>query len=97
MLKRLCSFTILSFLSLLCLPQLLWAKTKVGNLVVVAHTAGLSGLSLYWANIYNDNMFLFTIFTGCIVPVAGLLLGWLGDWLLGLTGIDLSKRELAEH
>lgn len=78
-------------------PEILLAKEKAETLVVVAYTKGLSGLNLYWANLYNDNMLLFTILTGCIMPVAGLILGWVGDILIRLTGIDVSKRELAEH
>lgn len=73
------------------------AGQKAPPLVIVAYTKGLSGLSLWWANLYNDNMLLFTILTGCVTPVAGILIGFVADFLLSLTGIDLTKRELAEH
>lgn len=73
------------------------AGKKAAPLVVVAYTKGLTGLNLWWANLYNDNMLLFTILTGCVTPVAGILIGFVADILLGLTGIDLTKRELAEH
>lgn len=80
------------------LPNIaLAAGKKAAPLVVVAYTKGLSGLSLWWANLYNDNMLLFTILTGCVTPIAGILVGFIADILLGLTGIDLTKRELAEH
>lgn len=95
--KKLIALVSSSLGALTVSPQIAWAKGKAETLVVVAHTKGLSGLNLYWANLYNDNMFLFTILTGCILPIAGLVLGWIGDWLIRLTGIDVSKRELAEH
>ncbi len=80
------------------LPNIaLAAAQKAPPLVVVANTKGLSGLSLWWANLYNDNMLLFTILTGCVTPIAGILIGFIADFLLSLTGIDLTKRELAEH
>lgn len=80
------------------LPNIAFAAgKKAPPLVVVAHTKGLSGLSLWWANLYNDNMLLFTILTGCITPIVGILIGFIADFLLSLTGIDLTKRELAEH
>jgi len=88
---------ILSVIGLLSMPSIVLAKEKAAPLVVVAYTKGLSGLSLWWANLYNDNMLLFTILTGCVTPIAGIILGFIGDFLLGLTGIDLTKRELAEH
>ncbi|MEN2994853.1 MAG: DVU0150 family protein [Thermodesulfovibrio sp.] len=90
--------SLLSAISLIYfLPSIAMAKEKTPPLVVVAHTKGLSGLSLWWANLYNDNMLLFTILTGCITPIAGILIGFIADYLLSLTGIDLTKRELAEH
>lgn len=79
------------------LPAVAWAKGKAAPLVVVAYTKGLSGINLWWANIYNDSMLLFTILTGCFAPIAGILLGFLADRAIRLTGIDLTKRELREH
>jgi hypothetical protein len=89
-------FTVIGLIAMM--PNIALAGSKkAAPLVVVAYTKGLSGLSLWWANLYNDNMLLFTILTGCITPIAGILIGFVTDFLLGLTGIDLTKRELAEH
>ena len=46
---------------------------------------------------YNDDMFMFTVLSGIFIPLAGAFLGLIGDFLMSLTGIDLTKRELAEH
>ncbi|MCX8147579.1 MAG: hypothetical protein N3D84_03870 [Candidatus Woesearchaeota archaeon] len=82
---------------IMIIPAVAMAKEKVGWLVVVAYTKDVKGLTLWWATLYKENMFLFTILTGCIVPVLGIFLGWVGDWAIRLTGIDVTKRELAEH
>ena len=66
-------------------------------LVVVSHTTKLSGLNAWWANLYNDNMVLFTILTIVFISVFGVILGTLADFIMHRTGIDLRKRELKEH
>jgi hypothetical protein len=84
--------------ALVVLPEIAMAAGgKAAPLIVVAHTTKASGLMAWWANLYNDNMLAFTMLTGCAVPLAGALLGIIGDVLMGLTGIDLKSRELAEH
>jgi hypothetical protein len=80
------------------LPEVAMAAAKkAAPLVVVAHTTKLTGILAWWANMYNDNMLMFTILSGIFIPLAGALLGIIGDFLMSLTGIDLTKRELAEH
>lgn len=88
---------IVSIIGTLFIPGIALAKEKAATLVVVAYTKDVHGLNLWWANLYNENMYLFTILTGCIVPILGIILGWIGDWAIRLTGIDVTKRELAEH
>ena len=79
------------------LPEIAMAKERAAPLIVVAHTANLTGLQAWWANLYNESPLTFTILTGCAVPIVGVILGLIGDRLIALTGIDLTKRELAEH
>lgn len=95
--KKLYAFIIslVGFIALM--PGIALAKGKAATLVVVAYTKGVTGINLWWANLYNENMYLFTILTGCIIPIMGILLGFIGDWAIRLTGIDVTKRELAEH
>jgi len=80
------------------LPDIAMAAAgKAAPLVVVSHTTKLTGILAWWSNMYNDNMFMFTILTGIFIPLAGAFLGLIGDFLMGLTGINLRERELAEH
>lgn len=82
----------------LLLPGLALAAAKsAAPLIVVAHTTKLKGIELWWGNLYNENMLVFTVLTGVFVPIAGAVLGLVGDLLMGLTGVDLEHRELAEH
>ena len=73
------------------------AGEKVANLVVVADTRKLTGWEAWWANLYNESHFYFTLITVVSIPVIGLLFGVLADLVMGHIGIDLHSRELAEH
>jgi hypothetical protein len=73
------------------------AGEKVANLVVVADTRKLTGWEAWWANLYNESHFYFTLVTVVSIPVIGLLFGVLADLVMGHIGIDLKSRELAEH
>jgi hypothetical protein len=80
------------------LPGLaLAAGEKAAPLVIVADTRKLSGWAAYWANLYNESHFYFTLATVIIIPVVGLIFGVLADLIMGHIGIDLKSRELAEH
>ncbi|MBU4320856.1 MAG: hypothetical protein KJ739_07200 [Nitrospinae bacterium] len=73
------------------------AGAKGAPLIVVAHTTKLAGWRAYFANLYNDDLVLFTVFTAIAVPLAGAFLGLITDYFMGKTGIDLTHRELKEH
>jgi uncharacterized membrane protein len=66
---------------------------KQGNLVHVADTRALTGINLYFANLYNTNKWLFTLEAVLLTALMGLVLGWLMDVIVGAIGLDLSKRE----
>lgn len=97
--RRLLAKLILAVTALfVMLPDIAMAAAgKAAPLVVVSHSTKLTGIMAWWSNLYNDNMFMFTILTGIFIPLAGATLGLIGDLLMGLTGIDLTKRELVEH
>lgn len=79
-------------------PAWAWAAgEKAAPLVIVADTRKLSGWAAYWANLYNESHFYFTLATVIIIPVVGLIFGVLADLIMGHIGIDLKSRELAEH
>ncbi len=73
------------------------AGEKVANLVMVADTRKLHGWQAWWANLYNESHFYFTLITVVSIPIIGLLFGVLADIIMKHIGIDLTSRELAEH
>jgi len=70
---------------------------KHAPLVVVCHTTKLSGINAWWANLYNDDMILFTALTVIFISVFGTLLGVLSDVIMAKSGLDIKSRELKEH
>ena len=80
------------------MPALTWASGGKENLIViVADTRRLSGWQAWWANLYNESHFYFTLVTVITIPLVGLILGLLADFVMKRIGIDLSSRDLAEH
>jgi hypothetical protein len=83
---------------LMLLPSL--ASAAGGSappITLVSDTRKLSGMMLWWGNIYNDSHMEFTILTCVMIPLVGCALGFAADFVLGRIGLDLTKRELAEH
>lgn len=66
-------------------------------IVIVADTRQLSGIMLWWAQLYNESHLYFTILTVIIIPLTGCIFGLLADVVMNHIGIDLKHRELAEH
>ena len=66
-------------------------------ITLVSDTRKLSGILLWWGNIYNDSHMEFTILTCIMIPLVGCVLGLAADFILGMIGLDLTKRDLAEH
>lgn len=88
----------LATLAVLFLPEaVLAAGEKVADLVIVADTRKLGPWMAWWANLYNESHFYFTLITVVSIPVIGLLFGVIADILMAHIGIDLKSRELAEH
>lgn len=66
-------------------------------IVIVSDTRDLSGILAWWSHIYNESHFEFTILTVLLIPVLGVTLGLLTDLVMKNIGIDLTKRDVAEH
>jgi hypothetical protein len=82
----------------LLIPELvLAAGEKADLIVIVADTRRLTGWEAWWANLYNESHAYFTIVTVITIPVVGLILGLLADFVMKRIGIDLTSRELSEH
>lgn len=66
-------------------------------IVLVADSRVFSGLMAWWANVYNDSHWSFTLLTIAIIPVLGLLMGRVTSFVLSRMGVNLKSRVLAEH
>jgi len=73
------------------------AGEKATNLVVVADTRRLSGIMKYFANLYNTNTLLFAIWAVVLTALWGGILGFLMDFIMARTGLDLKSRKIVEH
>ncbi|MFZ5584383.1 MAG: DVU0150 family protein [Thermodesulfobacteriota bacterium] len=80
------------------LPGWAWAAgEKAADLVVVADTRALSGWNLYFATLYNEDMWLFAIWAVVLTTAMGMALGLIMDFIMKRTGIDLTSRKIVEH
>ncbi len=66
-------------------------------IVIVSDTRSMTGIMAWWGNLYNESHMQFAIMTCILIPVAGVFFGLLADWFISGLGVDLSKRDLAEH
>jgi len=88
----------------LVLPAVAWAGgEKASNLVVVADTRMLSDggfyndFMKYLADAYNSNIVLFAVWCTVLTAAYGAVLGFLMDFLMSRTGLDLKSRKIIEH
>lgn len=82
---------------MLCfMPTVAMAKKALRNVVIVADTRKLDGLTLWWAQMYNDSHLYFMILTIIIIPITGCIFGVLADVVMNHIGIDLKHRKAAE-
>ena len=90
-------------LALLAPSALLAAGPKASDLVVVADTRVLAGdgyytqFMKYMANAYNTDMVLFATWCTVLTAAYGAFLGFLMDFLMSRTGLDLKSRKILEH
>jgi hypothetical protein len=66
-------------------------------IVLVADSRKLTGIMAWWANLYNESHFYFTLLTIIVIPLVGVIFGVLADIVMHFVGIDLKSRDLAEH
>ena len=88
------------FLALcLALPEIALAGGggKIDNIVIVADTRKFTGWEAWWTNLYNESHLYFTLLTIVLIPIIGVIFGVVADLIMGVVGIDLKSRELAEH
>lgn len=88
-----------AFMIMACLiiPAAAWAGGgKAEALIHVADTRQLTGVYLYFANLYNENLIIFGVWTVVVITALGSGLGFLMDLIMMHTGLDLTSREIRE-
>ena len=68
------------------------------ELVVVADTRVISNsLMRYIADLYNTKTWLFAVWAVVLTALYGSFLGFLMDFIMERTGLDLKSRKIVEH
>jgi len=73
------------------------AGDKASNIVVVADTRRVTGFLKYLSNLYNTDIWMFAIWAVILTVVLGCALGFLMDFIMERTGLDLRSRKIIEH
>ncbi|WP_319404964.1 DVU0150 family protein [uncultured Desulfosarcina sp.] len=80
------------------LPSMVQASgDKATNIVVVADTRRVTGVMHYFANLYNTDIVMFAVWTVVLTAAMGCTLGFLMDFIMSRTGLDLKSRKIVEH
>jgi len=88
----------LAIVPLLLLPESVWAAgEKAASLVVVADTRRVTGIMKYFSDLYNTNIWLFAVWAVVLTAAMGCILGFLMDFIMSRTGLDLKSRKIIEH
>jgi hypothetical protein len=83
---------------LVLLPGWVWASGEAAsNLVVVADARRVSGIMKYFSDLYNTNIWLYAVWAVVLTVVMGSTLGFLMDFIMSRTGLDLKSRKIVEH
>ena len=97
---RICSRLLAFFaLAYLLLPDLILASgEKADMLVVVADIRRVHwSVSRFFVDVYNTNPFMFGIYCIIVTAFLGGGLGFITDFIMKRTGIDLTSRKIVEH
>ncbi len=79
-------------------PELVWAAgEKAADIVVVADTRRVTGIMRYFSDLYNTNITMFAVWAVVLTAALGCTLGFLMDFIMERTGLDLHSRKIVEH
>ena len=82
----------------LWLPSLALASGEAaGNIVVVADTRRVTGFMKYLSNMYNTDIWMYAVWAVVMTAALGCILGFLMDFIMSRTGLDLKSRKIIEH
>lgn len=87
----------LGLLALLIPASALAAGGGGEPIVIVADTRWTTGISHWWATLYNESHLYFTIVTCILIPIVGIIFGVITDFIMAHIGIDLTKRGHGGH
>ena len=73
------------------------AGGEATNIVVVADTRRVTGFLKYLSNLYNTDIWMFAVWAVVLTVVLGCALGFLMDFIMERTGLDLKSRKIIEH
>ncbi len=57
---------------------------------------GLTGISLFFAQTYNDNLILYALLCTILMAAVGMAIAYVTDWILKLIGLEVGKIEHKE-
>ena len=89
--------TLLTLAILSCPAQLFAAGGSAEPIVFVADSRRFTGWEAWFANLYNESLLHFMLVTVITIPVTGVILGTLADFLMARLGLNLRSRSVAEH
>ncbi len=86
------------FFCLLLFPSWMLAAGggKADAMIIVADSRRFTGWRAWWTNLYNESHLYFALLTILVIPLSGVILGTLADFLMARIGIDLKSRVLRE-
>jgi hypothetical protein len=94
-------FRLIAFLAsaYLLLPDLILAAgEKADMLVVVADSRRVTwSVSRFFVDVYNTNPLMFGVYCIILTAFLGGTLGFITDFIMKRTGIDLTSRKIVEH
>jgi hypothetical protein len=70
---------------------------KAESLVVVADTRRVTGVMKYFSDLYNTNIWMYAVWAVVLTVALGCTLGFLMDFIMERTGLDLRSRKIVEH
>lgn len=96
--KILLSLVLLSILMMLLLPVLIAGSQheESGEFEHRVSTEGLTGLSLFLVNLYNDHRIVYALVTTAAMATFGGLIALTVDFFLARLGLTVSKMEHKE-
>jgi len=57
---------------------------------------GLSGINLFFARAYNENLFLYAVYCTVLMAVVGIVIAYVTDLILKSLGMEVHKIEHKE-